>query len=48
MNGFMKVMLMTLMIVYVVSPVDFVPGPVDDLILILAGIAAQTRIGRTD
>jgi uncharacterized membrane protein YkvA (DUF1232 family) len=28
---------------YVVSPVDLVPGPVDDALLLLFTIAAQTK-----
>ena len=44
MNGVMKGMLIMLVIIYVISPVDFVPGPVDDIIVILLGLAAQKRI----
>jgi uncharacterized membrane protein YkvA (DUF1232 family) len=36
----MKGMLIVLVILYVISPIDFVPGPVDDAIVILLGIAA--------
>lgn len=41
MNGVMKGMLIMLVILYVVSPLDAMPGPVDDLIVILLGMAAQ-------
>ena len=34
-KSFLKGMLFALLIVYVVSPVDFLPGPVDDLLAIL-------------
>ena len=34
-NKVLKVMLIALLAVYVISPVDLVPGPVDDLLLIL-------------
>ena len=34
-KSFLKGMLFALLIVYVVSPVDFLPGPVDDLMAIL-------------
>ena len=44
MNGVMKGMLIMLVIIYVISPVDFVPGPVDDIIVVLLGLAAQKRI----
>ena len=39
MADFMKGVLVTLMIVlYIVSPVDFFPGPVDDFILVILAI----------
>lgn len=48
MNGVAKGMLLVLMILYVVSPIDLCPGPIDDIIVILLGIAAQKGIGRSD
>ena len=51
MNKFMKWILFTLLIVYVVSPVDFVPGPVDDFLaifLLLAANKSKLAIGRRD
>lgn len=44
MNDVMKGMLIILVIIYVISPIDFVPGPVDDIIVILLGIACQKKI----
>ena len=39
MADFLKGVLVTLMIVlYIVSPVDFFPGPVDDFILVILTI----------
>ena len=39
MADFLKGVLVTLMIVlYIVSPVDFFPGPVDDFILLILAI----------
>lgn len=35
MNGILKGMLLVLLIIYVVSPVDLYPGPVDDIILLI-------------
>lgn len=35
MNGVLKGMLLVLLIIYIVSPVDLCPGPVDDIILLL-------------
>ena len=39
MADFLKGVLVTLMIIlYVVSPVDFFPGPIDDFVVIILGI----------
>lgn len=38
MSGVLKGMLIVLLIVYVISPVDFCLGPVDDIIAVLLGI----------
>lgn len=35
-----KGMMIVLIILYVVSPIDACPGPIDDFIVILIGIAA--------
>ena len=35
MNGVLKGMLIALIIVYVVSPLDLCPGPIDDILLLL-------------
>lgn len=40
MNDVAKGMMIILMILYVLSPIDACPGPIDDLIVILIGIAA--------
>lgn len=44
MNGIMKGMLIVLVLLYVVSPVDACPGPVDDLIVLLVGLASCKRL----
>jgi uncharacterized membrane protein YkvA (DUF1232 family) len=44
MDGVMKGMLIILVILYIISPLDAMPGPVDDVIVILLGMAAQKRI----
>lgn len=41
MNGITKGMILVLMFLYIVSPIDLCPGPIDDLIVLMAGIAAQ-------
>lgn len=38
-----KGMLIVLVILYIVSPIDFAPGPVDDAIVLLLGMAAVTN-----
>lgn len=38
MNGVMKGMLVILLLIYILSPVDLCPGPVDDIILCLCAI----------
>ena len=38
MSGIMKGMLLILMVLYIVSPIDACPGPIDDIIVLL-GIA---------
>ena len=38
MNGVLKGMLLVLLIIYIVSPVDFCPGPIDDIILLLCTV----------
>ena len=48
MNGIVKGMLVSLLIVYVVSPIDFCPGPIDDIIAILLGIASSTITHRIE
>ena len=45
MNGVAKGMLLVLVFLYIVSPVDLCPGPIDDLIVLMLGIAAQKMIG---
>lgn len=43
MNGLSKGMIIVLMILYIVSPIDACPGPIDDIIVLLMGIAASKR-----
>lgn len=44
MQNVMRGMLLVLVILYIVSPVDLCPGPTDDILVILLGIAAQKRV----
>lgn len=41
MNGVLKGILLALLVIYVVSPLDFCPGPVDDIILLLCGLGGR-------
>ena len=42
-NGFLKGILFFFFFVYVISPLDLAPGPVDDLLLILLSAAANSK-----
>ena len=44
MNDVMKGTILVLMILYVLSPLDAMPGPIDDIIVILIGLAARKNI----
>ena len=41
MSGVLKGMLVVLLIIYIVSPLDLCPGPVDDIILLLCAIGGD-------
>ncbi len=41
MSGVAKGMILVLMILYIVSPIDACPGPIDDIIVLLIGLAAS-------
>ena len=41
MNGVAKGMLFVLLILYVLSPVDLCPGPIDDVIMMLVYFASS-------
>lgn len=44
MNDFIKGVVFMAVVVYVVSPIDAAPGPVDDLLVALLGMAAGKRL----
>lgn len=48
MSDVAKGMILVLMILYIFSPVDACPGPIDDLIVLSIGLAAKKRIGITE
>jgi uncharacterized membrane protein YkvA (DUF1232 family) len=41
MNSFGKFLMTVVIILYVVSPIDACPGPIDDIIVILLGMALK-------
>lgn len=45
MSGFAKGILLLLVILYVISPIDLCPGPIDDIIAVVLGVAAQLKLG---
>ena len=44
MSGVTKGMILVMMFLYIVSPIDLCPGPIDDLIVLMAGIVAQRKL----
>ncbi len=44
MDDMLKGIIIVAMLLYIVSPVDFCPGPIDDLIVILISLAANKGI----
>ena len=48
MNDVMKGMILVLIILYIVSPIDACPGPIDDLIVLFIGIAARKGISAAE
>lgn len=40
-SSIVKGMLIVIVILYIISPVDLMPGPVDDAIVLLLGTAAH-------
>jgi uncharacterized membrane protein YkvA (DUF1232 family) len=43
MGRLLKVLVLVVVAVYVISPVDAAPGPIDDIIVTLLGIAATKK-----
>ncbi len=43
MNNVMKGIIILAVIIYIVSPIDIAPGPIDDIIVLLMGIAASKK-----
>ena len=45
-NKIAKIILIIIMLIYIFSPVDAMPGPIDDFIVLLLGYIAQNRLGK--
>lgn len=48
MNDLMKGLVIMAILMYILSPIDAVPGPVDDIIVLLLGIASQKKLADND
>lgn len=48
MGDAMKGMILVLMILYIISPIDACPGPIDDVIVLLVGIAARKGVAEIE
>ena len=43
-SNFLKTLVLVVVILYIVSPIDACPGPIDDIIVAVLGIAARKRL----
>lgn len=43
-NNTLRTLLLVFMILYIVSPLDACPGPIDDIILAVMGVAARKKL----
>ena len=48
MNDLMKGIIIMAILLYIVSPMDIAPGPIDDIIVLLLGLATRKRITNRD
>lgn len=44
MNNFMKGLVMMAVLMYIVSPIDACPGPIDDIIVLMLGLASRKKL----
>ena len=44
MDDFMRAAILIFMIIYLVSPIDACPGPLDDALVILIGMALRRQL----
>lgn len=48
MNNCFKGLVIMAILMYIVSPVDAMPGPIEDIIVLLLGIASQKKLAEND
>ena len=48
MNDLMKGLVIMAVLMYIVSPIDAAPGPIDDIIVLLLGLASRKRLSDND
>ena len=44
MNNFMKGLVVMAVLMYIVSPIDACPGPIDDIIVLMFGLASRKKL----
>lgn len=44
MNDLMKGLVIMVVLMYIISPIDVTPGPIDDIIVLLLGLAARKKL----
>lgn len=48
MSDLMKGLVIMAVLMYIVSPLDVAPGPIDDIIVLLLGLASRKKIASND
>ena len=48
MNDLMKGLVIMAILMYIVSPIDLAPGPIDDIIVLLLGLAYRKQLAEND
>ena len=48
MNDLMKGLVIMAILMYIVSPIDLAPGPIDDIIALLLGLASRKQLADND
>ena len=44
-DQFIKGILVGIMLLYIISPIDAFPGPIDDIVVAIAGLVMQKSLG---